>query len=100
MGRCWNRTAAGVVAVLLVSACGCESTRELLVDSDPQAAEVYVDGQLVGKTPYVGQIEYTGEDHRVIVQVVKPGFLPQRQVCRETDRQNDVFVNLRRAPGQ
>jgi PEGA domain-containing protein len=86
------------LGALGVAAPGCETTRELLIDSKPQGADVYVNAQKVGQTPYVGPIEFPHPDHRLVIQVHKPGFWPDRQVRHKSDTLN-VFVNLQLLPG-
>ena len=98
MGRCLAR--AAMVGMVLLLAGGCVVTRKLLVDSIPQNADVYVDGNLVGQTPYDGKVAYNSPEHRIIVQVVKPGHNPERQVCRQDERRHNVFINLRPLPGE
>jgi len=92
----YGRIVLALTAVIIASA-GCENIRELLVDSRPQGADVYVNARKVGQTPYVGPTDFPHPDHRLVIQVVKPGYLPDRQVRRKSDSLN-VFVNLQGLP--
>ena len=56
-----------------------DKTTTLAVDSEPEGASVYVDGQIVGKTPCTLEIDAgVRERHEVIVVVSKEGYGTKR----------------------
>jgi hypothetical protein len=66
------------VLVGLVLATGCVE-RRLLVRSDPPESEIFLDGQLVGRTDASGELEIGFDYYGTRVLVARsPGFVPGR----------------------
>jgi hypothetical protein len=66
--------AAGLVALLVAGCATCARNQRVEVRSTPSAAQVFVDGDLVGETP--AQLTLRREhDHSVFIK--KPGHVPE-----------------------
>ncbi len=65
-------------AVVLCAADGCVF-RELIVISEPPGADVYLDGEPVGRTPYSGRFEHYGT-RRLVLR--KEGYKARVEVVR------------------
>ncbi len=56
MGKCARFLMVGIVLVSVISSVGCatlfkQKSRTVAFDSDPQGAEIYINGNRMGKTP-------------------------------------------------
>lgn len=79
------RTIAAVTAVMVLAGC----TRHVTINSNPQGARVWVNGQEVGVTPAHTVIDYTAfTSHEVVLQ--KEGY----EVCRAGLQSEVILPNL------
>ena len=69
---------AAVVLLAALAAGGCASPRKVVdVDSDPSRATIYVNGEKRGVTRSQVTLEFPSEnEHRMLLQIVKPGYKP------------------------
>ncbi len=73
---------------------GASGVQQLLVYSDPPAAEVYVDGQPRGRTPFSAALPLGTH----VLTLVKPGYATiTREAVLAPDRSIELDVNLARA---
>ena len=76
---------AGVTAITLLSGC----TRHVTINSNPQGARVWVNGQEIGVTPAHTQMDYTAfTTYEVVLQ--KEGY----EVCRSGLQSEVILPNL------
>ena len=63
------------------------------VTSEPSKAKVFIDGQEVGTTPYIGKLPK--EDKKVKIKIVRPGYI---SAVREIDLSKDqaLFLKLKK----
>ena len=76
---------------------GASGVQQLLVYSDPPAAEVYVDGQPRGRTPFSAALPLGTH----VLTLVKPGYATiTREAVLAPDRSIELDVNLAREIGR
>jgi hypothetical protein len=80
----WNVGGLALLCTTLLAGCGAP-TKTLNVDSKPQGAVVYLDGQEKGTTPLTLQLVYQDPHQIHIVQVRKPSFDPGYQTYLITE---------------
>ncbi len=96
-----------LVALLVLAGCGApQETRRgvgneglLIIQAEPDDAEVYVDGQLVGKASKYDSdpLELSSGTHRI--EIRKAGYLSEfRDVYSGNQSRHTLKVNLRKSP--
>lgn len=94
---------AAAVVLLMSVIIGCGSagtkiTRDLLIESEPAGATVYMDGDKIGETPLKVQTFFTWNNDkpynsllRRVIQVKKDGYAPQNRDLFPIDMPNITF---------
>ena len=82
-----HRLAAGALILVVTSAATCTPYQRVGIESAPTAAEVYLDGELIGSTPLELRIP-TGADHSVYLK--KEGFQPRMVVLNRNQPGDDI----------
>ncbi|MFL5261197.1 MAG: PEGA domain-containing protein [Anaeromyxobacteraceae bacterium] len=90
-----DRASVNAALANLGARLGASGVQQLLVHSDPEGAEVYVDGQPRGRTPFAGVFPHGA--HRL--SVLKPGYATvTREALLAADRSVEVDVALAPVP--
>lgn len=89
-----------LILITVVLLCGCASThrKEAFVDSVPTGAEVWVEGEPVGKTPLWVTLDF-GEDpsswDTVAIRVAADGYRPQTRHVTRAGPEAILFDRMR-----
>lgn len=73
-----GRSLAILAGVGVLASCSGRA-RYVDVDSQPPGAILYVDGERRGQTRATVQLDFEGDDDRVLLQLLKPGYRPVLQ---------------------
>ena len=78
-----------ILALLVFASSGlaCASYQNVGVESDPPAAQIYLDGQLVGKTP--AQLEI-GRDKAHTIYLKREGYKPELVVLEKHEASDGI----------
>jgi len=89
--------AVAVAMMAALAAGGCAKTI-VQINSKPQAASIYINGERQGATPMQKALLPFGSDpqERVFIQLVKPGYKPVLQMLRRIEIPDDekLFFTL------
>ncbi len=87
-----------MAGVLFGCSSGSKITRDLMILSEPVGATVYMDGEKIGETPLKVQTFFSWNNDRPydsllrrVIQVTKPGYIPQARDLYPIDMPNITF---------
>jgi len=91
-----RKTAVSTVLALLmvfaVLACRAPKTKQIVINSEPQGATVFIDGEVVGQTPLKRDLTYKDyKSERRVIIVKKKGYMPQQRYHYYSDSTNVLF---------
>ena len=91
------RFLASCLAALGLLAAGCSASRMVRIETKPEGAAIYVNGERRGITPETVEIRFEPDPGgRAIIQIVKEKYKPILQPWRMTEVPNEKTYTLER----
>jgi len=81
-----------VLAATCFTACHAAKTKQVIINSEPQGATVFINQEVVGQTPVKKEITFDKpESQRYIIIIKKEGYKPERRYYYYDDNPNILF---------
>ncbi len=73
-------------------ACRANKTKQVIINSEPQGATVFINQEVVGQTPVKKELTFENpESERHVIILRKDGYRPQRRYFYFQDNSNILF---------
>lgn len=81
-----------LIASLYIVACEAKQIKSVIINSEPQGAEILIDGEQVGQTPMKRDLVFKDKKNgRYLILINKKGFEPQQRYFYYRDDPNILF---------
>ena len=81
-----------VFSVAMLVSCRAAKTVQIIINSEPQGATVFIDGDVIGQTPIKRDITFKNpKKERRLIQIKKEGYKPQQRYFLYRDSPNQLF---------
>ena len=81
-----------VLALAVLAACTAPKVKSIIINSEPQGAQILIDGEVIGQTPMKRDIKFKDlKKERHLIQVRKDGFKSQERYFYYRDNDNVLF---------
>lgn len=84
--------AVTVIAAAFLICCEASKTKQIIINSEPQGATIYVNGEVVGQTPLKRDVTFENKKKdRHLIVIKKKGYEPQQRYFYFRDDANVLF---------
>lgn|GEM_PF-4335401 len=80
------------MAIMVLFACHAPKIRSVIINSEPQGAQVLLDAEVIGQTPLKRDIKFKNvKKERHTIQIRKDGYQTQERYFYYRDQENILF---------
>lgn len=80
------------ITLAVLFACHAPKTKSIIINSEPQGAQILLDGEVIGQTPMKRDIKFKSvKKERHMIQVRKDGYRSQERYFYYRDSDNILF---------
>lgn len=81
-----------VASLAVLVACAAPKTKQIIINSEPQGAQILIDGEVIGQTPMKRDMKFKDvKKDRHLIQVRKDGYKTQERYFYYRDNDNVLF---------